>query len=78
MKSHNGSVDFSLRVYTEENFFGPAVKVIQSLFNGDIQEEWMPVALAVHTVLCDPGNGLVVKSAHIDFAGVYDEWGQSF
>ena len=38
----------------------------------------MPVALAVHTVLCDPGNGLVVKSAHIDFSGVYDEWGQSF
>ena len=78
MRTHNGSIDFSLRVMTEENMFGPPVKVIQRLFNGDLQEEWMPVALAVDTVLRNPANGLVFQSASIDFAGVYDEWGQSF
>jgi hypothetical protein len=77
MQNYSGSVDFSLRVFTEENFFGPPVKVIQQLFNGTIQEVWMPVALAVYTVLSDPDNGLVFQSAKIDFAGVFDEWGQS-
>lgn len=74
----HANIDFSLRVFTEENFFGPPVRVIQKLFNGEVQEEWMPVALAVESVLRNPANGLVIQSARIDFAGVYDEWGQSF
>jgi hypothetical protein len=71
-------VDFSLRVETEENFFGPVVLLIQNLFNGEVKQEWLPVALAVDSMLRNPVNGLVIRSARIDFSGVYDEWGQSF
>jgi hypothetical protein len=78
MGTHNGSVDFSLRVDTEEELFGPSVLLIQNLFNGEIVKEWLPVALAVDSVLRNPVNGLVISSARIDFSGVYDEWGQSF
>ncbi len=78
MGDQHSSVDFSLRILTEEDQFGPPVRVIQKLFNGDIQEEWMPVALAVDSLMRNPANGLVIRSARIDFAGVYDEWGQSF
>ncbi len=74
----NTTIDFSLRVETEEDHFGPPVKVIQKLFNGEVKEEWLPVALAVDTVLRNPANGLVIRSARIDFSGVFDEWGQSF
>jgi hypothetical protein len=74
----SGSVDLSLRVHTEEDVFGPRVLLIQCLFNGEIKKEWMPVALAVDSILRNPVNGLTVRSAKIEFSGVYDEWGQSF
>jgi len=77
MGNQHSSVDFSLRVLAEEDHFGPPVRIIQQLFNGDINEEWLPVALAVDSVLRNPANGLVIRSARIDFAGVFDEWGQS-
>jgi hypothetical protein len=78
MGTHSGSVDFSLRVATEEELFGPSVLLIQNLFNGEVVQEWLPVALAVDSVLRNPVNGLIIRSAKIDFSGVYDEWGQSF
>jgi hypothetical protein len=65
------AVDFSLRVYTEECLFGPDVRLIRTLFNGDVQEEWMPVAVACHLMACDPDNGLVYARARIDAAGVF-------
>ncbi len=77
MVEHCSSVDFSLRVLTEEDQFGPPVRLIQKLFNGEEKEEWLPVALAVDSLLRNPANGLVIQSARIDFSGVYDEWGQS-
>ncbi len=72
------TVDFSLRVYTEENVFGPPVLLIQNLFNGEVKKEWLPAALAVDSMLRNPANGLIISSARVDFSGVYDEWGQSF
>ncbi len=78
MRKFTGSIDFSLRILTEENIFGPEVRVVQKYFNGNVREEWMPVALAVDSVLRNPANGLAICSARIDFAGVFDEWGQSF
>lgn len=70
-------IDFSLRVETEEEMFGPQVKVVRKLFNGTVDEEWMPVGLAVDSVLRNPANGIVIQSARIAFSGVYDEWGFS-
>ncbi len=78
MSAVSCSVDFSLRVETEENIFGPVVLLIQNLFNGEVKREWLPVGLAVDSVLRNPINGLIIRSARIDFSGVYDEWGQSF
>ncbi len=77
MSTYSG-VDFSLRVETEEDVYGPQVLLIQNFFNGEVKEEWLPVALAVDSLLRNPMNGLAIRSARIDFSGVYDEWGQSF
>ena len=78
MSNLNCRVDFSLRVLTEENFFGPEVRVVLRFINGEVKEEWMPVAIAVDRLMRNPENGVAIRSARIDFAGVYDEWGQSF
>jgi hypothetical protein len=77
MESSNCSIDFSLRVCTEDDPLGPPVLLIQKLFNGEEKQEWMPAALAVDSMLRNPVNGLIIQSARIDFSGVYDEWGQS-
>jgi len=77
MRETTSSVDFSLRVYTEDEPLGPPVLLIQNLFNGEVKKEWMPAALAVDSMLRNPVNGLVIRSARIEFSGVYDEWGQS-
>jgi hypothetical protein len=78
MEELSCNIDLSLRVDTEEELFGPQVLLIQNLFNGEVVKEWMPVALAVDSVLRNPTNGLVIRSARIEFSGVLDEWGQSF
>ncbi len=77
MNQPHPTVDFSLRVLTEENLFGPPVLLIQNLFNGDVKKEWMPAALAVDSLLRNPANGLIIRSARVEFTGAYDEWGQS-
>jgi hypothetical protein len=77
-------VDFSFREIVNDdsdlnNFYGPSVLVIRALFNGEIKREWMPVALAVDTILRNPANGVSIKSAKIDYSGVYSgDWDQSF
>lgn len=70
-------IDFSLRKHTEDDMFGSEVIVCWTLFNGETLNESIPVALAVDTVLRNPLNGLIYKSAHINFTGVFDEYGQS-
>ena len=77
MAQNTHTIDFSLRVCTEEEPLGPPVLLIQKLFNGEEKMEWMPAALAVDSMLRNPVNGLVIQSARIDFSGVFDEWGQS-
>ena len=72
------SIDFSLRVYTEENIFGPNVLVVSKMFNGDVKKEWMTVFEATEYVLRNVANGVSIMSTHIEFRGVFDEWGQSF
>ncbi len=79
----NTNVDFSFREIVNdnselENFFGPTVLVIWQLFNGETKKEWMPAAFAVDSVLRNPLNGIGIKSAKIDFSGVYSgDWDQS-
>ncbi len=70
-------IDFSTRVETEVEQYGPVVRVTWTLFNGGVEEEYLPAALAVDNVLRNPANGLVIQSARIDFGPVFDEWGQS-
>jgi hypothetical protein len=70
-------VDFSLRTETEIDPYGPMVIVVRTLFNGSVEKERMQAALAADSVLRHPGNGVVYKSAHIKFNGVYDEYGMS-
>ncbi|MDR3575033.1 MAG: hypothetical protein P4L50_14325 [Anaerolineaceae bacterium] len=71
-------VDFSLRVDTEENTFGPNVLVVASMFNGTVVKEWMTAFEATDFVLRNPALGVSIKSAHIEYMGSFDEWGQSF
>jgi len=76
--SKNNEIDFSLRYQTEKDVFGPKVQVIKTLFNGDVEKEMMPVAIAMFCVSGYNGyNGRIYKSARINFMGVFDEWGQS-
>jgi hypothetical protein len=70
-------IDFSLREHTQEDMFGSEVIVCWKLFNGETLNESMPIALAVDTVLRNPLNGLIYKSAHIEFMGCFDDYGQS-
>jgi hypothetical protein len=67
-------VDFSLRVETEADPYGPMVVVVRTLFNGMVEKVRMQAALAADSVLGHPGNGVIYRSAHIAFYGVYDEW----
>ena len=69
-----GTVDFSLRVETEDDPFGPMVVVVRTLFNGMVEQVRMQAALAADSILHHPGNGVIYRSAHISFCGVYDEW----
>ena len=71
-------IDFSLRVDTEENFFGPNVQVVISMFNGSVIREWMTAFEATDFVLRNPALGVSIHSAHIEHKGAFDEWGQSF
>jgi len=71
-------VDFSLRVDAEDDQFGSKVLVVYNKFNGDRCKEWMPAFEAVEFVLRNPQMGDSISSAHIEWRGVYDEWGQSF
>jgi len=71
------SVDFSTREETEEEQYGPMVLVVRTLFNGEQETESMPAALAADCILRHPGNGVIYRSAHIEFCGVFDEWCQS-
>ena len=73
----NNDIDFNLKYDTNDNIFGPIVIIVRTFFNGDIEKEVMPVALAAYDVMTNPYNGLIYKSAYIDFMGVFDEWGQS-
>ena len=68
------TVDFSLRVETEDDPYGPMVIVVRTLFNGMVEKARMQAALAADSVLRHPGNGVIYRSAHILFCGVYDEW----
>ncbi|MCE1254963.1 MAG: hypothetical protein LWX83_15630 [Anaerolineae bacterium] len=78
-RTHNsGNVDFSLRVDTELDMFGPKVLVVIQTFSGEEYKEWMPVCMATDFVLRNPALGVSIKSAHIEYNGVYDEWGHSF
>jgi hypothetical protein len=76
--SNNRRIDFSLRVATEENMFGPKVLVVIHMFNGNIQREWMTAFEANDFVLRNSALGVSIKSAHIEYKGVFDEWSQSF
>jgi len=71
-------VDFSLRVDTEENIFGPNVMVVISMFNGTVLKEWMTAFEATDFVLRNPALGVSIRSAHSEHFGSFDEWGQSF
>jgi hypothetical protein len=71
-------IDFSLRVETEQNIFGANVLVVASMFNGNIQKEWMSAFEATDFVLRNPALGVSIRSAHIEHKGMFDEWGQSF
>lgn len=68
------SIDFSIRVETEDDPYGPMVIVVRTLFNGMVEKVRMQAALAADSILGHPGNGVIYRSAHIVFAGVYDEW----
>jgi hypothetical protein len=68
------SIDFSLRVETEEDLLGPNVLVVRTLFNGETCKEWLPAAVAADHMMHHPLNGVVYRSARIEFHGVYDEW----
>lgn len=62
----------------EESLFGPKVKVIRTLYTGDVVEEIMPAAVAVDTVLRDPINGAgEVTRSRIEWGDVIDVWGIS-
>ncbi|MDR3576465.1 MAG: hypothetical protein P4L50_21580 [Anaerolineaceae bacterium] len=74
----NSPIDFSLRVDTEENCFGPKVQVVISMFNGAIIKKWMTAFEATDFVLRNPTLGVSIRSAHIEYMGSFDEWGQSF
>ena len=76
--SSKSPVDFSLRVYTEEDIFGPNVLVVTKMFNGEVIRNWMTVFEATEYVLRNVANGISIMSSHIEFRGVFDEWGQSF
>lgn len=69
-------VDFSLRVETEEEPYGPMVIVKRTLFNGEVEVERMEAVYAADEYR-NPGNGTIYKSSHIEFNGVYDEYGMS-
>ena len=76
--ANSRNVDFSLRVDTEFDMFGPKVLVVFQTFSGQEYKEWMPICMATDFVLRNPALGVSIKSAHIEYNGVYDEWGQSF
>lgn len=62
----------------EQTLFGPKVKVIRTLYTGDIVEETMPAAVAVDCVLRDPINGAgEIARARIEWGNVIDVWGVS-
>jgi hypothetical protein len=67
-------IDFSLRVETETDPYGPMVIVVRTMFNGMVEKVRMQAALAADSILGHPGNGVVYRSARIVFCGVYDEW----
>ena len=56
-------IDFSLRVDTEENMYGPRVLVVSSLFNGDTIKQWMTAFDANEFILRSPELGKSIKSA---------------
>jgi hypothetical protein len=70
-------VDFSLRVNTEQCLFGPNVLVVAKMFSGEVKRAWMGVAEATDFVAHNEALGVSVMSAHIEYRGVFDEWGQS-
>lgn len=63
----------------DSSLFGPLVKVIRTLYTGDIVEEIMPAALAVDAVLRDPinGTGEVVSARIVWPKNQMDYWGSS-
>ena len=67
------AIDFSIRVETEDDPYGPMVIVVRTLFNGMVEKVRMQAALAADSVLSHPGNGVVYRSAYIVFSGVYDD-----
>lgn len=71
MTINHGDVDFDKRRENDVNIFGSIVMVIRTYLNGEVETEWLPAALAVMSVLSDPDNGILYKSARIDYAGVY-------
>lgn len=69
------------KVETEESLYGPVVKVIRTIKDQDsgIRTETIELRayFAVDEVLRGVDLGITCISAHIDFNGSVDLWGQS-
>jgi len=59
------------------NILGPDVKLVMTLFDGDVVVKYMPAMLATLTLLYGDENGIVFRSGHIEHRGLMDVWGTS-
>lgn len=59
-----------------DNLYGESVLVVRT-GDGWIEREWLPAGIAVEDVLFNPENGVTIRSAHIVWFDVLDEWGRS-
>jgi hypothetical protein len=76
--SINNEIDISLGKEMRDDELGPQVQVIKTLFNEDVVKEMLPLFLAIYDVSVDNAlNGLIYKSAKINYMGALDRFSVS-
>jgi len=63
--------------HREPCFLGPMVEVERIRFDETVEIEMMPALYAMDDIMYNPGNGVIYSSAHINWLGNPDQFGQS-
>jgi len=60
------------QVLDVDDYWGEEVMLIRTTFDGEIVHEWMPVTLAIETLMDDENNGTLYYSGRIYGMGLVD------